>query len=220
MNNTDYKVLEHHSAEYPKLLHNIYDYPEKIYIKGQLEDKCIAIVGTRGCSSYGRQIAYEMARDLAKQGLCVVSGLARGIDTAAHKGALSAGSTLAVLPGHFDQITPVSNTRLAEEISKQGALITEYGPNSHIDKINFVARNRIIAGISMAVIVIEAPKGSGSLMTADFALGNNMPVMVVPGLVSTNFEGSHSLIRQGATLISSSSQVLSELRLQTKALGV
>ena len=189
---------------------------KSIYIKGTIpKDKTpIAIVGTRKASSYGKKTAYDFSFVLAKNGFLIISGLALGIDTAAHQGALDAGGqTIAVLGNGLDKIYPASNGRLGEKmISSGGCLISEYPSQTPSFPGNFLMRNRIISALASAVIVIEAPFKSGSMTTAKFAVKQKKPIFVVPGTIgSFNFEGSHKLIRNGARLITSVNDFLSDM---------
>ena len=213
-----HKTLEFGGPEYPKLLSEITDAPSCIYVRGELKlnQPLIAVVGTRQATPAGENMAEEFARDLAKAGFGIVSGLALGIDAAAHRGALSAGGvTIAVLGNAIDDIYPPENRDLAESILESGgAIISEYGPGEAIAKNNFIARNRIISALSIAVLVIEAPIHSGALITARTGGEQGKDVFVVPGSVSDlNFEGSHKLIRDGAVLVSSVKDILEDLHL-------
>ena len=213
-----YKTLKFEDPGYPKLLGEITDAPPSIYVRGQLRlDKpLIAIVGTRKATREGEKIAEEFARDLAKAGFGIISGLALGIDAAAHKGALSVkGNTIAVLGNAIDEVYPLENKGLADRIIKSGgAIISEYGPGEPIEKNNFIERNRIISALSIAVLVIEAPVHSGALITARMGGEQGKDVFVIPGSVGNpNFEGSHKLIRDGAILVSSVKDILEDLNL-------
>ncbi len=179
------KVIEIGAESYPKKLLNIYDIPKKLYVIGNekiLNDFGIAIVGTRNASKYGQEITKSLAYGLAKQGVCIISGLARGIDTAAHTGALMAkGKTTAVLGSGFGNIYPRENTELILNIINHGgAIITEYNVNEKPLPQNFPRRNRIISGLSEGVVVTEAGERSGSLITADIALEQGKEVFAVP----------------------------------------
>lgn len=202
----------------PKLLQNIPDPPANLFIKGNLNDDFkIAVVGTRKATIEGRSIAKRIARDLASSGITIVSGLAMGIDTSSHEGCLDAqGKTIAVLGTGINNIYPRQNTNLAERILKNnGAIISEYPGDTAGYKDNFIRRNRIISGLSQAVVVIEAPMRSGSLSTANFAAEQGREVFVVPGPVShPNYEGSHRLIRDGARLATSARDILEDLGFQ------
>ncbi len=207
---------------YPQPLKEITVPPEKIYVSGKLPPEPptggpkIAIVGTRKATAYGRQIAKETARQLANKGIIIVSGLAMGIDTAAHEGCLEAnGTTIAVLANGLNEIYPRQNEKLAKKILKTGAIISEYPANTPSFRNQFLERNRIISGLSAATIVIEAPERSGSLATARFAAEQGREVFVFPGPANhPNYNGSHKLIRDGARLISSVEDILEDLSLQ------
>ncbi len=177
--------------------------PKGLYIKGNLTENepRVAIVGTRRCTSYGREVAFKIAETLARAGITIVSGLALGIDAAAHEGALAGGGvTWAVLGAGLNNIYPKAHTGLAEKIvSEGGALISEYPKDLQARKHTFPERNRIVAGLSQLIIVIEAPEKSGALITARLALEAGREVGVVPGDVSrANFLGSNRLMREGA----------------------
>ncbi len=210
--------IEFMTPAYPPLLREIAKPPSCLYIQGGLDHARphIAIVGTRRATAAGRDIAKRMARDLGCAGAVVVSGLAMGIDTAAHEGAVEAGApTVAVLGNGLDAIYPRQNYKLAERIlACGGALISEYPEGTPSYPDNFLTRNRIISGLSRGVIVIEAPERSGALSTAAHALDQNRDVFVVPGPVShPNYAGAHRLIQQGAALVTSAEDVLAALNL-------
>jgi DNA processing protein len=201
---------------YPPVLKQIYDPPPVLYIKGSLsrqDNLAIAIVGTRRCSLYGQEQASRLAHLLSSAGFTIISGMARGIDTAAHHGALSAGGrTIAVQGCGLANIFPPENKKLFELIAESGACISElplrYEPLSE----NFPPRNRIIAGLSLGTIVIEAGLNSGALITANAAMENNREVMAVPGKIdSPASSGPHLLIKQGAKLIESVEDVMEAL---------
>jgi len=201
---------------YPSLLRQISTPPPVLYIRGRkelLESCCVAIVGSRAATSYGHRIASALAHDLAGRGVAVVSGLALGIDTCAHAGALSAsGATIAVLGCGLDVVYPQQNRRLYEQIQHGGLLVTEYPLGTRPEGFRFPARNRIIAGMSYGVVVVEAAKKSGSLITAEFALEEGRDVFAVPGQVdSFKSAGAHWLLQQGAKLVLSSGDILEEL---------
>ena len=218
----NFKTVAENSDEFPALLKEISDPPSKIFIAGNLPqdppagNPKIAVVGTRKATSVGKSLAKELAKNLASSGIVVVSGLAIGIDTAAHHGALeSGGKTIAVLANGLDKIYPAQNENLAEEIVKTGALISEYPEGTPSYPNQFLERNRIVSGLCLAVIVVEAPERSGSLATARFALEQNREVFVVPGPANhPNYKGSHQLIRDGARLISSAREVFEDLNLK------
>ena len=216
----DFVLIENKS--YPKLLKEIPSPPLKIYFLGQLPDEKslkVAIVGTRKATKEGRILAKFISKSLAKTGATIISGLAMGIDTAAHEGALEAdGKTIAVLANGLDEIYPAQNEKLAEKIIKSGGgIISEYPVKTPPYKNQFLERNRIVSGLSHATIIIEAPLISGSLATARLAAEQGREVFVFPGPSShPNYVGSHRLIRDGARLVSSIEDVFEDLGLDTK----
>jgi DNA processing protein len=206
------------NAQYPSLLSHIPAAPPVLYVKGTLEPEdsnAVAIVGTRKATAYGRRITGEIASDLAGAGVTVVSGLARGIDGCAHLGALQGGGrTIAVLASGADVIYPPEHRELSERIMQSGALVSDYPPGTKPDAPNFPARNRLISGMSLATVVVEAPRRSGALITVDFAADQGREVMVVPGdVVSRTSEGSNRLLRDGARAVMSASDILEDLGL-------
>ena len=203
---------------YPSLLRRVYDPPPVLWVRGTLmrEDRAVAVVGSRGASAAGRLAAQAMGRDLAAAGLTVVSGLARGIDTAAHVGALEAdGRTVAVLGSGLDRMYPAENARLAVRIAEQGgAVVSEFPLGTAPEPGHFPRRNRVIAGWSTAVVVVEADVRSGSLGTARIALDEGRDVFAVPGHPSQpTAAGTNQLIRDGAPLVRDAADVLSELKI-------
>lgn len=201
--------------EYPDSLRQIYDPPRIIYVKGQLEvlsDLMIAVVGARKASRYGLTVAGEIAGELAENGLTIVSGMARGVDSAAHQGALKQkGKTVAVLGCGVDVVYPKENKKLMEEIIYNGAIVSEFPPGTSPQPGNFPQRNRIISGLSKGVLIIEAAERSGSLITADFALEQGRDVFAVPGQVTEPANrGAHRLIKQGAKLVENARDILDE----------
>ncbi len=205
---------------YPPLLRRLSDAPPCLYVLGTVEEtdeRAIAVVGTRKPSDYGRRVAYRIASELAASGFTVVSGLAEGIDTAAHKGALdSGGRTFAVLGCGLDVIYPRSNKELARRIADNGALLTEFPLSTKPQAWHFPQRNRIISGMSLAVVIVEAPLNSGALITADWAAEQGREVFVVPGPVDQpSFEGNHRLLREGARVFTSVADMLDELGVMT-----
>ncbi len=209
---------------YPPLLKSIYNPPPLLFGKGEkkyLVNDCISIVGSRKASSYGLKIAKQLARELSEAGFSIVSGLALGIDTAAHKGALEAGGvTIAVKGCGLDINYPFKNNRLLQEIEEKGVVISEFFPGVPPEPGNFPSRNRIISGLSKAVIVVEAGIKSGSIITAKLALEQGREVMAVPGSIYSQMsKGCHELIRQGATLVESAKDVLDILEIQSKNVG-
>lgn len=204
-------------ASYPRLLKEIKNPPENLFIKGSIEclnKPAVAIVGTRKATQLGRKIAEDIAYTLGKRGFVIVSGLAMGIDTAAHTGALKAGAkTVAVLGNGVNRIYPAQNENLAKKILEaKGAIISEYGPKAPGHKGIFLDRNRIISGLSIATVVVEAPFKSGSINTASWAGDQGRSLFVIPGPVNhQNYMGSHKLIRDGAILATSAEDILEDL---------
>ena len=200
---------------YPELLKQIYDPPIGLYLKGYIPSiPSIAIVGTRQPSLYGRRICQELASGLAKEGLCIVSGMARGIDSIAHTAALAVdGRTLAFLGSGIDIIYPPENIKLYREISEKGAVISEFPLGRKADKRTFPMRNRLVSGISSAVIVIESAASGGSLITAQFAAEQGRIVFAVPGRVDQpESAGCNHLIRDGAILARNTQDIIDEIK--------
>jgi DNA processing protein len=203
---------------YPTTLAAIYDPPETLWIRGQADALCapsVAIVGSRAASPYAREVARSLAADLARRNVAVVSGMARGVDSAAHLGALDAGgTTIAVFGCGVDVIYPREHAKLAEQICERGALVSEFPLGMIPLPYNFPKRNRIISGLSLAVVVVEAAEKSGSLITAKLALEQGRAVLAVPGniLGGRNF-GAHALLRDGAKLVESADDILEEMNL-------
>ncbi len=202
---------------YPEFLQQISDPPPVIYIHGRkeiLNSSAIAIVGSRAATSYGSRVAFTLARDLSQGGYLIVSGLAMGIDKEAHRGALSVnGNTVGVLGCGLDIVYPQQNYNLYEEIRHRGALLTEYPLKTRPEGFRFPARNRIIAGMSKGVVVVEAAKRSGSLITAQLALDEGREVYAVPGQIdSCKSTGAHWLLQQGAKLVQSAADIVEELQ--------
>lgn len=201
--------------DFPPLLRAIHDPPSRLFVRGEgdpsiLERPCVAIVGARACSAYGAQVARMLGRELAKAGIVVVSGLARGIDGEAHRGALdSGGTTVAVLGCGVDRDYPAAHGELARRIAESSMLVSEYEAGIEPAPFRFPARNRIIAGLCAATIVVEAREKSGALITADFALEEGREVFAVPGeITSTLSAGTNALLRLGATPLTCSADVL------------
>jgi DNA processing protein len=214
------RILLWDDADYPPLLKNLPDAPPVLYVKGQLStadrEWTVAIVGTRRATAYGRQAAEMLAADLAHNGITIVSGLARGIDAFAHEAALKAGGrTLGVLACGIDQVYPPEHAKLAARIAEQGALFTEAPCGSPPEAGNFPARNRIISGLSLGTIVVEAGQTSGALITADRALEQGREVFAVPGnIFAKTSHGTNYLLKEGATLVTSAQDVLEALNLK------
>jgi len=200
---------------YPERLRRIYDYPPLLYIKGTLraDDIPVAVVGSRNASPYGRYVTERLCRELAYRGVTVVSGLARGIDTCAHRGALSGrGRTIAVMGCGIDVIYPPDNRKLHGEIIAGGAVVTEFPFGTEPDRPHFPARNRIISGLSLGVLIVEAGEKSGSLITAQCALDQGREVFAVPGSIDLpGSRGTNKLLRQGAKLVESAEDILEEI---------
>ena len=212
-------TLSNEYANMPKGLLSIYNTPDKIYYRGAKIDESkihIAVIGSRKPTPYGRSWAHTIATDLAKCGIYIVSGLALGIDAIAHKAAVSSQApTLAVLASGVDQVYPRTNQHLAQAIlANKGTLLSEYPKGVHPQKHHFVARNRIIAGLADAVVVIEATQRSGTHSTTNFALAQGKPVLALPGPVDSAYSaGTNRLIAQGAHLIQNARDILSVLSL-------
>ena len=211
-------------AAYPALLRELHDPPPGLFLRGSgaadvLAQRAVAIVGARACSSYGSQVARLLGRELAAAGLVVVSGLARGIDGEAHRGALeSGGQTVAVLGCGVDRDYPAAHAQLATRISEQGLVVSEYAPGVEPAPWRFPARNRIIAGLAAATVVVEARERSGALITADFALEAGREVFAVPGEITSALSaGTNALLRLGATPLTSSADVLEALGIDSEA---
>jgi DNA processing protein len=201
---------------FPSLLGAIHDPPAQLFLRGSadaslLSQPAIAVVGARACSSYGRSVTRSLARDVAAAGLVVVSGMARGIDGEAHRGALEAGGrTIAVLGCGIDRDYPAAHAELARRIAESGGLVvSEYAPGVEPAPWRFPARNRIIAGLCRATLVVEARERSGALITADFALEEGRDVLAVPGEITSSLSaGTNGLIKLGATPVGSATDVL------------
>lgn len=209
------QVVAYSSDDYPPLLKQIPDPPLVLYVRGDvkmLSRHAVAIVGARRPTAYGSQVAQRLAHDLAQRQLVIVSGLARGIDSAAHRGAMEAkGKTVAVLGSGIDVIYPRENKRLAEQVIECGALISEFPPGTSPAPENFPIRNRTISGLSLGVVVVEAAEYSGSLITARLAVEQNREVFGVPGnITSAQSFGPNHLIKQGAKLVDEWMDVIEE----------
>lgn len=202
------------NEDYPQKLGNIYAKPQNLYLIGNeklLDCKSIAIVGCRNCSNYGKEQAIRFGYELAKKDICIISGLARGIDTYAHIGAIKAkGKTVAVLGCGLDIIYPPENINLYKQIIENGgAIITEYPLGSKPEKHHFPARNRIISGIADAILVVEAKRKSGTIITVNYALEQGKDVYAVPGNISSiNSYGTNELIKEGAIPVTSLKDVI------------
>jgi DNA processing protein len=214
------RIVSLWDKDYPELLNKIYDPPVLLFISGKLlesDQKSIAVVGTRHPTAYGRSTAERFSRDLVQHGICVVSGLARGIDTAAHTAALqSGGRTIAVIGSGLDIPYPPENRPLMERIAESGAVVSEFPMGTIPDSANFPRRNRVISGLSLGTVVIESAETGGALITASLALDQNREVFAVPGnITERRSSGTNKLIRDGrAKLISSVNDIFSELQVQ------
>jgi len=209
------KIITFEDAAYPENLKNIPGLPIVLYVKGDIKPQdslSIGIVGSRQASFYGLSAAGKFASELAAAGFTIVSGMARGIDTSAHRAALKAGGrTIAVMGSGFNNIYPPENKEFAEEISRSGAVISEFPLNEKPLKENFPRRNRVISGLSLGVLVAEAAKNSGALITADFALEQGREVFALPGKIdSAGSFGTNTLIKQGAKLVTQVTDILEE----------
>ena len=212
---TEIRRLRRPDAAYPGLLAAIHDPPPALFVRGSgsgelLSQPAVAVVGARACSAYGRSVARSLGRELATAGLVVVSGMARGIDGEAHRGALeAAGSTLAVLGSGIDRDYPAAHAELARRICERGLIVSEYEPGIEPAPWRFPARNRIIAGLCEATVVVEARERSGALITADFALEEGREVFAVPGEITSALSaGTNALIRLGATPVTCAGDIL------------
>ncbi|MDI6815405.1 MAG: DNA-processing protein DprA, partial [Dehalococcoidales bacterium] len=216
------KVVTWHDPAYPSRLREIYDYPPLLYIRGSLlpEDEwCLAVVGTRRATVYGRQVTEEIVADLARSKITIVSGLAKGIDSLAHQSALDAGGrSIAVFACGLDIVYPSENANLARRIIQQGALISEYPLATRPKADNFPRRNRIMSGLSLGVLIIEAGETSGAMITARLALEQNREVFAIPGsILSPASRGTNHLIQEGAKLVRDYTDILEELNLMAVA---
>jgi DNA processing protein len=211
-----------HRNELPPLLRAIHDPPRQLHLRGSgdtelLASPAVAIVGARACSPYGAQVARMLARELAGAGVLVVSGLARGVDGEAHRGALeTSGHTVAVLGCGIDRDYPAAHAGLARQIAERSLLVSEYEPGVEPAPWRFPARNRIVAGLCAATVVVEARERSGALITADFALEEGREVFAVPGEITSRLsDGTNALLRLGATPLTSAADVLESLGITT-----
>ena len=215
-------ILTTEDEAYPQNLKNIPDPPIVLYVKGKLVEKdknALGIVGSRRASIYGLNNAEKFSFNLATEGFTIISGMARGIDTYAHRGALKAGGrTIAVIGSGFNQLYPPENRELSDEIAQSGAVISEFPLNTEPFKHNFPRRNRVISALSLGVLVVEAARNSGALITADFALEQGREVFALPGKVdSDNAFGTNELIKQGAKLVTCVDDILEEFSLAKEA---
>ena len=213
-----FRFVGRSDSEYPALLRELHDPPPGLFLRGAGEAELlrrpgIAIVGARACSSYGAQVARLLGRELASAGLVVLSGLARGVDAEAHRGALEAGGlTAAILGCGIDRDYPAAHAQLARRVCDQGLIASEYAPGVEPAPWRFPARNRIVAGLAAATVIVEARERSGALITADFALETGREVFAVPGEITSSLSaGTNALLRLGATPLTSSGDVLEAL---------
>ncbi len=216
----DIQKITIEDKNYPELLKKIKKAPKTLYFKGEIKfnQPCFAVVGTRRYSSYGKQVALEMAGDLAEAGLIIVSGLAPGIDTFVHTAVVERGKrTIAVLGTGLDEksIYPRENIKLARKIVELGGcLISEYPPGTPGSRFTFPERNRIISGLSLGALIVEAKEKSGALITANYTLSQERKLLAIPGSIyALNSRGPHILIKRGAKLVESANDILKELNL-------
>lgn len=208
------RLISFWDGDYPTLLREIHDPPALLYLRGKLPDKeCFAIVGSRRATRTGLMATRELATNLASHDICIVSGLARGVDSAAHRGALDAkGATIAVLGCGIDKIYPPENSKLYLEICENNAIISEYPPETPPLAGHFPGRNRIISGLSRGVLIVEAAEKSGSLITGDFALEQGRELFAIPGaLQNPNSRGTNQLLKEGAQLVTEATDILQVL---------
>jgi DNA processing protein len=216
MHQCEIRLILQEDEDYPRALKSIPDPPLYLFARGTVlarDEVAVAIVGTRHATEYGRGLAHRLAHDLARRGVTVVSGLARGIDTFAHKGALEGGGrTFAVCGCGLDYVYPSENKQLLKDVAANGAAFSEFAPTVHPEAWHFPARNRIISGLSAGTIVVEAGEKSGALITSDFAMEQGREVFAVPGNVhKAQSRGCHALIKQGATLVENAEDVIHAL---------
>jgi DNA processing protein len=216
----DIKMIDIRSKDYPELLKKIINPPKVLYVRGEIypEENCFAVVGSRECSFYGKQVASEISGDLSESGLIIVSGLASGIDAAAHQAAVKKKKrTIGVLGTGIDDESfyPKENLSLAKEIiENNGCLISEYPPGTRGSKLSFPQRNRIISGLSLGILVVEAKEKSGSLSAAQWAKKQERKIFSVPGnIYFSNSRGTNFLIKNGAILTETAKDILKELKI-------
>jgi DNA processing protein len=212
----NHHIIDKDSDDYPELLRQIPGPPERLYVIGNVDAlhmPSLAIVGSRNPTRQGRQNAYEFAKHLGRSGFCIVSGLATGIDAAAHEGALDGGALTVAFLGHgIDQIYPASNRQLATRIAASGTICSEFPLGSPPRREHFPQRNRLISGLSLGTLVVEAAKRSGSLISARLAAEQGREIFAIPGSIHNPMSrGCHELIRQGAKLVESAADIVSEL---------
>jgi DNA processing protein len=222
---TNISAISRGDLRFPAALDAIHDPPETLWITGDIDAvraPSVAIVGSRAASPYALEVARRLGADLARRNVAVVSGLARGVDSAAHRGALEGGGvTIAVFGCGVDVIYPPEHRALAARIAERGALVSEFPPGTPPLKAYFPQRNRIISGLSLAVVIVEAAEGSGSLITADFAMEQGRTVLAVPGnVLGGRNVGAHALLRDGAKLVECADDILEELPLGIRDWGL
>lgn len=216
------KKIRIEDGEYPQLLKNIKNPPKQLYVLGNeniLNEQCIAIIGSRICTPEGAKLAENFASELSKSGICIVSGMARGIDTAAHIGALkTGGKTIAVLGGGFNHIFPEENKGLFQKIIENGgAVVSEYKENIKPSQNGFVQRNRIVSGLSIGVLIIEAKYRSGTSITANFARSQGRKIFCIPhSLEQKEGIGTNRQIKNGAKLVTTVQEIIDELKIKTE----
>lgn len=218
----DYKVIKQNNKEFPEQLKNIPNPPKELYVKGEIlpqDSLALAVVGTRKCSSYGREATFYLVEQLAQSGLTIVSGMARGIDSFAHQAAIEAGGrTIAVLGSGFNLVMSSTNRGLFQAIIQHGAALTEFPPDFFPTQWSFPVRNRLISGLSLGVLVIEAGEKSGALITARHAAEQGREVFALPGSIFSQASiGTLELIKSGAKLVRTVDDILSELNLEEKS---
>ena len=215
------RVVTIRDPEYPASLRQIYDPPPVLFVRGEIREEdrfAVGVVGTRRPSEHGRIIAREISRDLAAQGICIVSGGAYGIDTEAHAGAVETGRTICVLGCGVDIAYPPHNAELFEKIAASGALVSEFVPGTQPDYWRFPVRNRLISGLSLGVLIVESRSKGGAMITATLAAEQGRDVWAVPGMTrSSTSEGPHTLIREGAKLVERAEDILMDLGVQIES---
>jgi DNA processing protein len=207
---------------FPRRLREIHDPPAGLFLRGSaatdlLERPSVAVVGARACSAYGSSVACSLGRELAAHGVVVISGLARGVDAAVHRGALDTGCTIAVLGCGIDRDYPRAHTELARRVADTGLIVSEYPPGVEPAPWRFPARNRIVAGLALATVVVEARERSGALITADLALDEGREVLAVPGEITSQLsQGTNGLLRLGATPVTCTADVLKTIGIEPR----
>ena len=212
-------LISFNDARYPQNLRNIFDPPMVLFAKGNLDllkQKCLAIVGSRNSNSYGNAVSYHFGKEISKNGITIVSGLAKGIDKMAHLGALSeTGKTIAILGNGMDIVYPSENQFLYEQIFKEGLILTEFIMGTRPNAIHFPMRNRLISGLGEGLLVVQASHNSGSLITANFALEQGKEVYAIPGNINDPLsEGTNRLIQDGAKMVLEIGDILTDFQLE------